>query len=130
MDEAVSTYEDEDGDAVNVRVRLPLLMRQDLSHVQRLRLAVQRPGTSPVLIPLGELVSYDMKPTPSEINRQDLTREVVISANLEGLPLGTAIQKVEKLTAGINMAPGYRVVSRENLSIWRNHFDIWLRPSS
>ena len=108
--QAISTYEDEDGDAVNVRVRLPLLMRQDLSHVQRLRLAVQRPGTSPVLIPLGELVSYDMKPTPSEINRQDLTREVVISANLEGLPLGTAIQKVEKLTAGINMAPGYRVV--------------------
>jgi HAE1 family hydrophobic/amphiphilic exporter-1 len=108
--QAVSTYEDEDGDAVNVRVRLPLGIRQDLSHVQSLRLAVQRPGTSPVLIPLGELVSYDMKPTPSEINRQDLTREVVLSANLEGLPLGTAIQKVARLAAQMRMAPGYRVV--------------------
>ena len=108
--QTVSTYEDEDGDAVNVRVRLPLVMRQDLSHVQSLRLAVQRPGANPMLIPLGELVSYDMKPTPSEINRQDLTREVVISANLEGLPLGTAIQKVARQAAQMRMAPGYRVV--------------------
>ena len=108
--QAVSTYEDEDGDAVNVRVRLPLTLRQDPSHVERLRLVVQRPGTNPVLVPLSELVSHDMRPTPSEINRQDLIREVVISANLEGLPLGTAIQKVQKAASEISLAPGYRVV--------------------
>src|SRR4030066_1924361 len=92
--QAVTTYEDEDGDAVNVRVRLPDTLRQDLSHVEKLRLAVQKPGNSPAIIPLGELVSYSIKPTPSEIDRQDPTRQVVVSANLDNLPLGTAIEKV------------------------------------
>jgi HAE1 family hydrophobic/amphiphilic exporter-1 len=108
--QAVTTYEDEDGDAVNVRVRLPDTLRQDLSHVERLRLAVQKPGNSPTLIPLGELVSYSIKPTPSEIDRQDLTRQVVISANLDRLPLGTALEKIGQAASQIKMAPGYRVV--------------------
>jgi len=108
--EAVTTYEDEDGDAVDVRVRLPLSLRQDLSHVKRLRLAVQRPGSGPALIPLRELISFEMKPTPSEINRQGLTRQVVISANLDNLPLGTAMQKIGKAASRIKMAPGYRLV--------------------
>ncbi len=108
--QAVTTYEDEDGDAVNVRVRLPSALRQDPSQVGKLRLAVQKTGNSPTLILLGELVSYSMKPTPSEINRQDLTRQVVISANLDRLPLGTALEKVGQIASQINMAPGYKVV--------------------
>ncbi len=108
--QAVTTYEDEDGDAVNVRVRLPDSLRQDPSHVEKLRLAVQKPGNSSALIPLGELVSYSMKPTPSEIDRQDLTRQVVISANLDRLPLGTALEKIGKAASQIKMAPGYRVM--------------------
>jgi HAE1 family hydrophobic/amphiphilic exporter-1 len=107
--QVVTTYEDEDGDAVNVRVRLPDTLRQDLSHVERLRLAVQKPGNGPTLIPLGELVTYSVKPTPSEIDRQDLTRQVVISANLDNLPLGTAIEKVGQAASLIKMSPGYRV---------------------
>jgi HAE1 family hydrophobic/amphiphilic exporter-1 len=99
-----------DGDAVDVRVRLPASLRQDLSSVQGLRLTVQKPGESPSLIPLGELVSYEIRPTPAEINRQDLTREVVISAGLEDLPLGTAIQKVTKAASEISMAPGYKII--------------------
>ena len=108
--QAVTTYEDEDGDAVNVRVRLPDSLRQDPSHVEKLRLAVQKPGNSSALIPLGELVSYSMKPTPSEIDRQDLTRQIVISANLDRLPLGTALEKIGKAASQIKMAPGYRVM--------------------
>jgi HAE1 family hydrophobic/amphiphilic exporter-1 len=108
--QAVTTYEDEDGDAVNLRVRLPDTLRQDLSQVERLRLAVQKPGNGPTLIPLGELVSYSVKSTPSEIDRQDLTRQVVISANLDGLPLGTALEKVSLAASQIRMAPGYHVV--------------------
>ena len=108
--QVVTTYEDEDGDAVNLRVRLPDTLRQDLSQVERLRLAVQNPGNGPTLIPLGELVSYSVKSTPSEIDRQDLTRQVVISANLDGLPLGTALEKVSFAASQIHMAPGYHVV--------------------
>jgi len=108
--QAVSTYEDEDGDAVNVRVRLPLTLRQDPGQVERLRLAVHRPNALPALIPLGNVVHYGMSTTPLEINRQDLTRQVVITANLDHLPLGTAVKKVEKAARQLKMAPGYRVV--------------------
>jgi HAE1 family hydrophobic/amphiphilic exporter-1 len=108
--QAISTYEDEDGDAVNVRVRLPLGLRQDPSQVEKLRLAVPKPGANSTLVPLREVVTYNMRPTPSEIDRQDLTRQVVISANLQGIPLGTAMKKIEKAASQIRMAPGYRVI--------------------
>jgi HAE1 family hydrophobic/amphiphilic exporter-1 len=108
--QAVSTYEDEDGDAVNVRVRLPLALRQDPTQVEKLRLAVPKPNALPALVPLGNVASYGMSTTPSEINRQDLTRQVVITANLDGLPLGTAVKKVEEASKKLTMAPGYRVV--------------------
>jgi HAE1 family hydrophobic/amphiphilic exporter-1 len=78
--------------------------------VEKLRLARQRPSGPPVLVPLGNVVRYDMATTPSEIDRQDLTRQVVISANLDGLPLGTAVSKVQKAAEKIRMAPGYRIV--------------------
>lgn len=108
--QAVTTYEDEDGDAVNVRVRLPLPLREDISQVERVELSVQKPGGGPVLIPLGNLVRYERQTTPSEIDRQDLSREVILSANLDRLPLGTAVQRVKKASADIKMAPGYRFI--------------------
>jgi len=108
--QAVTTYEDEDGDAVNVRVRLPLDLRQDPGQVEKLRLAVARPNALPALVPLGNVVNYGMSTTPSEINRQDLTRQVVITANLDNLPLGTAVKKVQEAAKHLTLAPGYRVV--------------------
>jgi HAE1 family hydrophobic/amphiphilic exporter-1 len=108
--QAVTTYEDEDGDAVNVRVRLPQPLREDPGQVERLRLAVPKPGGGPVtLVPLGELVSYRMSASPSQIDRRDLVRQVVITANLEGLDMGAAMQQVKKAAEELNMIPGYRV---------------------
>ena len=108
--QTVSTYEDPDGDAVNVRVRLPEPMRRDPSQVGRVRLAVNRGPEGASLIPLGEVATYTMSDTPSEIHRQALTREVVLSANLDGLPLGEAMNKVKAIADRMPMAPGYRVV--------------------
>lgn len=108
--QAVTTYEDEDGDAVDVRVRLPSGLRQDPQQIARLHLAVRRSQGSPALVPLENLVSYQMRTTPSEINRQDLSRQVVITANLDGLPLGKAIQEIKKKAEKLRMPPGYRVV--------------------
>jgi HAE1 family hydrophobic/amphiphilic exporter-1 len=108
--QVVTTYEDPDGDAVDVRVRLPSGLREDPSQVAGLRLAVTRGMEGASLVPLREVARYDLSNTPSEINRQALTREVVISANLDGLPLGEAMNKVREIAARVPMAPGYRVV--------------------
>jgi HAE1 family hydrophobic/amphiphilic exporter-1 len=51
-----------------------------------------------------------MSTTPSQIDRQDLSRQVVVSANLDDLPLGTAVNRVKKAAERLQMAPGYRVV--------------------
>jgi HAE1 family hydrophobic/amphiphilic exporter-1 len=108
--EVVTTYEDEDGDSVDVRVRLPEHLRQDPSQVQNLRLTVQRGNRSSALMPLSNIASYEVSNSPSEINRQALSREVVITANLDGVPIGTAVKKVQKAAEGISMEPGYRII--------------------
>jgi len=107
---AVSTYEDEDGDAVNLRVRLPQDLRQDPEQINQIRLTVPKLGQPPALVPLENLVSYQRSSSPSEITRKDLSREVTLSANLDDLPIGTAMNKVSEAMKDIKMAPGYRVV--------------------
>jgi HAE1 family hydrophobic/amphiphilic exporter-1 len=54
-------------------------------------------------------MTYSVDATPSEINRQDLTRQLVITANLDGLALGTAMEQVGRIAQGMQMPPGYRV---------------------
>ena len=108
--QVVSTYEDEEGEAVNVRVRLPAALRRDVSQVGDLRLAVASPDGTPSLVPVADLVRAERSVSPSEISRQDLSRQVVVSANLDHLPLGTAGNKTMEAAAGITMDPGYRVV--------------------
>ncbi|HEX7018909.1 MAG TPA: efflux RND transporter permease subunit, partial [Gemmatimonadaceae bacterium] len=112
--QAVTTFEDEEGEARNVRVRLPAPLRRDPAQLQQLRLAVPR-RTGTELIPVGSVARYELSTTASEINRTDLSREVVVSANLDALPLGTAVQRVRDVAADLEMEPGYTVViSGEN----------------
>ncbi len=48
----------------------------------------------------------------------DLSREVVVSANTDGLPLGSAVARVNEAAAHLDLPPGYRVViSGENESM-------------
>lgn len=108
--QVVSTYEDEEGEAVDVRVRLPDSLREDVSQVGTLRLAtLDRKGQS-ALIPVADIVTVERAVSPSEINRRDLAREVVMSANLDDLPLGTAGTLAMKAAEKVPMAPGYRIV--------------------
>jgi len=106
----VSTYEDEDGDAVDVRLRMAESQRRDLTQVENIRLAVFQRNGEKTLVPLNSLVEHKVSTTPSEIDRRDLTRQVVLSANLEDLALGTAVEKIKEAAAGIEMLPGYRVI--------------------
>jgi hydrophobic/amphiphilic exporter-1 (mainly G- bacteria), HAE1 family len=108
--QAVSTYEDEDGEAVDVRVRLPFDLRQDVSQVGDLRVAVPVPNGPPTLMPISDLVTAQRTVSASEINRRDLARQAVVSANLEDLPLGTAASEAMQAAGRVEMAPGYGVV--------------------
>jgi HAE1 family hydrophobic/amphiphilic exporter-1 len=108
--QTVSTYEDEAGEALDVRVRLPERLRKDIAQVTDLRLSVPRGNGSVALVPIAEIARYERVASPSEINRRDLSRLVVVSANLDRLPLGTAGRRALQAAARVPMAPGYRVV--------------------
>ncbi|HSK08307.1 MAG TPA: efflux RND transporter permease subunit, partial [Vicinamibacterales bacterium] len=107
--QAVTTYEDEEGEAVAVRVRLPQPLRADVAQVGDLKLTVA--GAQGIaLVPLADLVKFTRATSPAEINRRDLTRQVTVDANLDKLPLGTA-GSLAMLAAGrIEMEPGYSAV--------------------
>ncbi len=108
--QAVTTYEDEEGEAVDVRVRLPLEMRRDVTQVGDLRIAVPGGrGGVPALVPLSEVVKAERATSPSEISRRDLSREVLLTANLDDLPLGAAVEQIREAAAKIEMAPGYEI---------------------
>jgi len=113
--QAVSTFEDEDGDAYDVRVRLPGSLRRQPAQVEQLRFAARGAEGPASLVPLGSIAHHRLDSSPTEIRRADLSREVVVSANLDGVPLGTAVAQAEATAATLPMAPGYRlVVSGEN----------------
>ncbi len=107
--EAVSTYEDETGEAVDVRLRLPAALRQDVTQVGDLRISVPTKA-GPALVPLADLVTFTRAVSPAEISRRDLTRQVVIDANLDNLPLGTAGEKAMDVAGRVKLAPGYKLV--------------------
>jgi HAE1 family hydrophobic/amphiphilic exporter-1 len=107
--QVVSTYEDEEGEGVDVRVRLPATLRREVSQVGDLRISVTGTDGRPALVPVADLVRVERAVSPSEISRQDLSRQVVVSANLDRLPLGTAGAKVLEAAANMEMEPGYRV---------------------
>ena len=44
------------------------------------------------LVPIADLVTVQRAVSPTEISRRDMSRQVVVSANLDHLPLGTAGQ--------------------------------------
>ncbi len=107
--EAISTYEDEDGDAVDVRVRLPERIRQNPAQVADLKISVADDSGGVKLVPLASLVSTVVAASPTEINRRDLARQITVSANLDDLPIGTAVKHVEAAAKKINMPPGYSI---------------------
>jgi hydrophobic/amphiphilic exporter-1 (mainly G- bacteria), HAE1 family len=114
--QTVTTFEDREGDTHDVRVRLPAALRQDMAAIERLRVAVAGGGVpSAALVPIGSVARYELGTTPSEIGRMDLSRQVVVSGNLDGLPLGTAVASVKRAAGALGLPPGYRVeISGEN----------------
>ncbi|HEX9160174.1 MAG TPA: efflux RND transporter permease subunit [Thermoanaerobaculia bacterium] len=119
--QVISTYEDESGEAVDVRLRLPEELRQDVRQVSDLRIAV--PGGSGVsLVPIADLVKVERTVSPSEISRLDLSRQVVLSANLDKLPLGTAAERSLGAAATVPMQPGYSVRMAGDTEIMEESF--------
>ena len=58
---------------------------------------------------LGSLATVEDLPSQNEIRRENLQRLIVVTADLEGTDLGTAVSKVKQTVAGLNLPSSVRV---------------------
>ena len=92
--------------AYTVRVRYPEANRKSLAAMSNtlLNSASGRTAT------LGSLAEIKELPGQTEIRRENLQRDVAVTARLEGLDLGSGIAAVQKAVAGLHIPPSIRVV--------------------
>lgn len=109
--DAVTTWQDAQGENYDVRVRLPESERQQVSDLSNLHFASNRkePITdAPYMIPLGQVATFEQSEGAAQINRRNLMREVLIQANTDGRPAGDIGVDVKKLQDSIKLPAGYR----------------------
>jgi len=59
---------------------------------------------------------------PAQINRYGRVRKVDVSANLSGIPLGTAVDRVNEFAAQMNLPPGYEITYAGRAKIMKDTF--------
>ena len=94
------------GRAYTLRVRFPDRNRGSIEAMGN-TLLTSSSGRTTTLGSLTEIVNL---PGQTEILRDNLQREVTVSARLEGTDLGTAISEVQKKVAQLHIPAGIRVV--------------------
>jgi CzcA family heavy metal efflux pump len=93
------------GRAYTIRVRFPQQTRASLSAIEN-TLLVSSTGKTATL---GSVSSATEEPGQTEIRRENLQRDVAVTARLEGLNLGAGMAAVQKVVNGLGLPAGIRV---------------------
>ena len=88
-----------------IRVRFPDQTRASLEAIRDTPLVSSTGKTAN----LGALASITEIPNQNEIRRENLQRDVQVTARFEGMSLGTGMQKVQQTVADLNLPPSIRV---------------------
>jgi multidrug efflux pump subunit AcrB len=91
--------------AYTLRVRFPATSRSSVDALRNTLLTSSNGRTAT----LGALATVTSIPGQTEIRRDNLQRQVTVSARLEGTDLGTAISKVQSAIAALHLPPSIRV---------------------
>ena len=91
--------------AYTLRVRFPARSRASIE-AMRNALLTSSSGRTATLGALADVISV---PGQTEIRRENLQRQVAVTARLEGTDLGTAISEVQKVIAGLHLPAAIRV---------------------
>ncbi|MEM9906861.1 MAG: efflux RND transporter permease subunit, partial [Cyanobacteria bacterium P01_D01_bin.44] len=87
---------------IPIRVRLGPEFMTDISTLQTLKI----PSQSGQLIPLSAVANIAMGSSPAQIERFDRSRQVTVSANLQGITLGQGLDAVYALPLFQNLPTG------------------------
>src|SRR5262245_21746925 len=91
--------------AYTIRVRFPPETRTDLDTIRNTLLISGTGKTATV----GSLASMVEIPGQTEIRRENLQRNVQVTARFEGLNLGDGMKKVQQAIADLNVPPAIRI---------------------
>jgi HAE1 family hydrophobic/amphiphilic exporter-1 len=103
--EPISTYREEQ-EQIDVWLRAQLEDRNDPRAIGDVTIAA--PGGE--LVRLANLAVLSEERGPAQIDHHNRQRKVTLVANLDGIPLGTAVERVRKLVAQLEMPPTYGIV--------------------
>lgn len=105
----VSTFKDDNGNNIDVNVRLNDDNRQTISQLQSMYLSSSRMDQNgqPVLVPLSQVANFSETLGAPQINRRSLFREVVVQANTDGRPAGDIGADITKIQNEMKLPPGY-----------------------
>ena len=93
----VATELDVDGDRYDVRVQLPPERRADMDAIR----AAQVRSTTGALVDIGSVADVTESAGPSQIDREARQRQITVTAQLEDLALGDAMNTVEEVAAEV-----------------------------
>ena len=91
--------------AYTVRVRFPAANRASIEAMNNTLLSSASGHTAT----LGSLATVTRMPGQIEIRRENLQRDLEVTARLEGLDLGTGVKKVQETVAKLNLPASIRV---------------------
>ena len=93
------------GRTYTVRVRFPDRNRASIEAMNNTLLASSSGHTAT----LGSLATVSEQPGQTEIRRENLQRDLEVTARLEGLDLGTGVKKVQDVVAKLNLPSSIRI---------------------
>ncbi len=109
--EVATQFEDADGDAYDVRVRLEARQRQSAETLEDIDLLSSKKDASgaDLLIPIGQVASFRRASSAAQIRHYDLMREVRVFANTAGRPMGNVENDMHDAVEAMNLPAGYAV---------------------
>jgi HAE1 family hydrophobic/amphiphilic exporter-1 len=109
--EEVANWTDTLGETYEVVVRLPAEQRSDTAAIGDLMMTAGRTDSNgkPAMVRLDQVADIAVVQAASEIRRLDLSREILVSADVSGRPLGDVTGQLQAMIAKRELPPGYRI---------------------
>jgi len=102
--EPISTFREEQ-DQIDVWLRAERAHRSDPRAIGDVAIA----APNGELVRLANLATLSEERGPSQIEHHNRQRKVTIVANLDGIALGTAVERVKQIVAGFDLPPTYGI---------------------
>jgi len=86
-----------------IRVQMPEPLRRDINDVANMRISTK----TGLFVRLGDVADVHLSSGPTQIDREDRQRQVIVYSNAVGVSVGDLAQKTQSLIPGLNMPLGY-----------------------